>query len=135
MIAHRRPCLVGRGPTQRSRHAQLVYPTGNCVTARRLLINSAQTFHHTSRWNLSIIMLNTFTIFYVPALNYSSPPTHFTRAPPSHAKNCYLNSKLMILHASELATELFDEVQSPRCTFAIVTALPAWSRHVHGITQ
>ena len=23
---------------------------GNCVTARRLLINSAQTFHHTSRW-------------------------------------------------------------------------------------
>ena len=68
-------------------------------------------------------------------LNYSSPPTHFTRAPPSHAKNCYLNSKLMILHASELATELFDEVQSPRCTFAIVIALPAWSRHVHGITQ
>ena len=60
MIAHRRPCLVGRGPTQRSGHAQLVYvirPTkrcGNCVTARRLLINSAQTFHHTSRWNLSI---------------------------------------------------------------------------------
>ena len=60
MIAHRRPCLVGRGPKQLSGHAQLVYvirPTkrcGNCVTARRLLINSAQTFHHTSRWNLSI---------------------------------------------------------------------------------
>ena len=59
MIAHRRPCLVGRGPTQRSGHAQLGYvirPTkrcGNCVTARRLLINSAQTFHHTLRWNLS----------------------------------------------------------------------------------
>ena len=55
MIAHRRPCLVGRGPSQRSGHAQLGYvirPTkrcGNCVTARRLLINSAQTFHHTSR--------------------------------------------------------------------------------------
>ena len=36
----------------------------------------------------------------------------------------------MILHASELATELFDEVQSPRCsTFAISIAtakLPAW---------
>ena len=57
MIAHRQPCLVGRGPTQRSGHAQLGHPTkrcGNCVTARRLLINSAQTFHHTSRWNLSI---------------------------------------------------------------------------------
>ena len=27
-------------------------------------------------------------------------------------------SRLMILHASELETELFDEVQSPRCTFA-----------------
>ena len=56
MIAHRRPCLVGRGPTQRSGYAQL-RPTkrcGNCATARRLLINSAQTFHHTSRWNLSI---------------------------------------------------------------------------------
>ena len=37
-----------------------------------------------------------------------------------------------------LATELFDEVQSPRCTFAtsIATAkLPAWSRHVHGVMQ
>ena len=72
------------------------------------------------------------------ALNSTSPPTHFTRAPPSHAKNRYLNSRLMILHASELATELFDEVQSPRCMLAIsiVTAkLPAWSRQVHGITQ
>ena len=48
----------------------------------------------------------------------TSPPTHFTRAPPSPAKNRYLNSRLMILHASELATELFEEVQSPRCTFA-----------------
>ena len=39
----------------------------------------------------------------------------------------------MIFHASELATELFDEVQSQRCTFAISIAaakLPAWSRHV-----
>ena len=66
----------------------------------------------------------------VSALNSTSPPTHFTRAPPSHAKNRYLNSRLMILHASELATELFDEVQSPRCsTFAISIAtakLPAW---------
>ena len=46
----------------------------------------------------------------------------------------------MILHISELETELFDEVQSPRCTFAISIAttklhVPAWSRHVHGITQ
>ena len=37
--------LIISGPTKRC---------GNCVTARRLLINSAQTFHHTSRWNLSI---------------------------------------------------------------------------------
>ena len=69
----------------------------------------------------------------------TSPPTHFTRAPPSHAKNRYLNSRLMIFHASELATELFDEVQSPRCMFAIsiVTAslqsyqrgrVTSWSR-------
>ena len=66
-------------------------------------------------------------------LSTTSLPTHFTRAPPSHAKNRYLNSRLTILHASELATELFDEVQSPRCTFAISIAtakLPAWSRHV-----
>ena len=44
----------------------------------------------------------------------------------------------MILHASELTTELFDEVKSPRRTFAISTAtakLSAWLRHVHGITQ
>ena len=44
----------------------------------------------------------------------------------------------MILPASELATELFDEVQSPRCMFAIsitTAKLPAWSRRMHGITQ
>ena len=67
-------------------------------------------------------------------INYTSPPTHFTRAPPSPTKNRYLNSRLMILHASELATELFDEVQSQRCMFAISIAtakLPVWSRHVH----
>ena len=34
-----------------------------------------------------------------------SSPTHFTRAPPSHAKNRYLNSRLMIFHASKLATD------------------------------
>ena len=33
-------------------------------------------------------------------LRTTSPPTHFTQAPPSHAKNRYLNSRLMILHAS-----------------------------------
>ena len=83
-----------------------------------------------------IIMLNTFTIFYcVCAINSTSPPTHFTQAPPSLAKNRYLNSRLMILHASELATELFDEAQSPRCTLIATAKLPAWSRHVHGITQ
>ena len=77
-------------------------------------------------------------LYNILALNYTSPPTHFTRAPPSPAKNRYLNSRLMILHASELATELFDEVQSQRCMFAISIAtakLPVWSRHVHGITQ
>ena len=49
-------------------------------------------------------------LYNILALNYTSPPTHFTQAPPSPAKNRYLNSRLMILHASELATELFDEV-------------------------
>ena len=60
MIAHR-VGHVSLGVARRSgRHAQLgqvIRPTkrcGNCVTARRLLINSAQTFHHTSRWNLCI---------------------------------------------------------------------------------
>ena len=64
---------------------------------------------------------------YFCALN-SSPPTHFTRAQPSPAKNRYLNSRLMILHASELATELFDEVQSPRCTSIATAKLPARGR-------
>ena len=40
----------------------------------------------------------------------------------SPAKNRYLNSRLMILHASELVTELFDEVQSQICMFAISIA-------------
>ena len=86
---------------------------------------------------------NYFTVLrWFCALNYTNPPTHFTQAPPSPSKNRYLNSRLMILHAiiydaSELATELFYEVQSPRCTFAIsitTAKLPAWSRHVQGIT-
>ena len=63
----------------------------------------------------------------------TSQPTHFTRAPPSHAKNRYLNSRLMILHVSELATELFDEVQSPRCTFAISIATA--KLHPRGISR
>ena len=46
--------------------------------------------------------------------------------PPSHAKNRYLNSRLMILHASELATELFDEVQSPRCSTFAISIATAW---------
>ena len=62
----------------------------------------------------------------------TSPPTHFTRAPPSHAKNRYLNSRLMIFHASELATELFDEVQSPRCTFAISIATASLQSYQYG---
>ena len=51
----------------------------------------------------------------------------------------------MILHACELATELFDEVQSPRCTFAISIATAKLTSVVcvtckqkkkkHGITQ
>ena len=105
------------------------------------LLNSQWKMHHCDVpssffcW-CSLEALKPLLVFC--ALNSTSPPTHFTRAPPLHAKNRYLNSRLMILHASELETELFDEVQSPRCTFAtsIATAkLPAWSRHVHGITQ
>ena len=56
--------------------------------------------------------------FFLFFAKFYSSPTHFTRAPPLRTKNRYLNSRLMILHASELETELFDEVQSPRCTFA-----------------
>ena len=41
----------------------------------------------------------------------------------------------MILHASELATELFDEVQSPRCSTFATASYQRGLRHVHGITQ
>ena len=105
------------------------------------LLNSQWKMHHCD------VPSSFFLVFFGSAehlycfcaLNSTSPPTHFTRAPPLHTKNRYLNSRLMILHASELATELFDEVQSPRCTFATLIAttklIPAWSRHVQGITQ
>ena len=109
------------------------------------LLNSQWKMHHCDVLCLVLSYLCSLQAYnYVEHLHNillfcaTSPPTHFTRAPPSPAKNRYLNSRLMILHASELATELFDEVQSPRCTFAtsIATAkLPAWSHHVHGITQ
>ena len=82
---------------------------------------------------------NLYNILLFLRTDCTSPSAHFTRAPPSQAKNRYLNGRLMILHASELATELFDEVQSPRCMFAISIAtakLPATHHgHVHGITQ
>ena len=46
----------------------------------------------------------------------TSPPTHYEPHPhlvwPTSAKNRYLNSRLVILHASELATELFDELHA-----------------------
>ena len=84
------------------------------------LLNSQWKMHHCD------VPSSFFLVFFGSAehlycfcaLNSTSPPTHFTRAPPLHTKNRYLKSRLMILHASELETELFDEVQSPRCTFA-----------------
>ena len=58
----------------------------------------------------------------------TSPPTHYEPHPhlvwPTSAKNCYLNSRLVILHASELATELFDELQSPICMFTMSISRP-----------
>ena len=85
-----------------------------------------------------ILFHDKFTVFCT--LNSTSPPTHFTRAPPSHAKNRYLNSRLMILHASELATELFDEVQSQYVAVSLryrsrLQSYQRGLRHVHGITQ
>ena len=56
-------------------------------------------------YNYAEHLYNIF-LFLSTSPDSTSPPTHFTRAPPSHAKNRYLNSRLMIFHASELATEL-----------------------------
>ena len=107
------------------------------------LLNSQWKMHHCD------VPSSFFLVFFGSAehlycfcaLNSTSPPTHFTRAPPLHTKNRYLNSRLMILHASELETELFDEVQSPTVQDvrlrhrSRLQSLPAWSRHVQGITQ
>ena len=58
----------------------------------------------------------------------TSPPTHYEPHPhlvwPTSAKNRYLNSRLVILHASELTTELFDELQSPICMFTMSISRP-----------
>ena len=66
---------------------------------------------------------------------FFSQPSALTRAvlktkhPPTPnlahiCKNRYLNSRLVILHASELATELFDELQSPICMFTMSISRP-----------
>ena len=72
-----------------------------------------------------IIMLNTFTIFYVPALNYSSPPTHFTRAPPSFMERTaylppwvYSLDKLSRYHSGAL-------IQLTKITLAFI-AMRVW---------
>ena len=123
-----------------------------CVTQKHCLLNfiGVVLWLLNSQWKMHHcdVPCSFFLVFFGSAehlyckcfcaLNSASPPTHFTRAPPLHTKNRYLNSRLMILHASELEKELFDEVQSPRCTFATsirLQSLPAWSRHVQGITQ
>ena len=75
-------------------------------------------------------------LYCLCALNSTSPPTHFTRAPPSHAKNRYLNSRLMILHASELENRAIRRgPESKMYVDRDCKATSAWSRHVHGITQ
>ena len=67
------------------------------------LLNSQWKMHHCDVLCLVISFLCSLQAYnytehlYFCALN-SSPPTHFTRAPPSPAKNRYLNSILMILH-------------------------------------
>ena len=49
MIAHRRPYLVGRGPTHRSGHAQLghvICPTKRCgIASRRVVCSLIQRKH------------------------------------------------------------------------------------------
>ena len=61
-----------------------------------------------------------FVFFFHKKLNlWLSWPTHAQRAPPHLQRNRFRNSRLVILHASELATELFDELQSLICTFAM----------------
>ena len=103
------------------------------------LLNSQWKMHHCDvPSSFFLVFFGSAEHLYCFCNNSTSPPTHFTRAPPLHTKNRYLNSsRLVILHASELETELFDEVQSPRCTFAtsIATAklYQRGSRHVQGI--
>ena len=68
----------------------------------------------------------------------TSPPTHYEPHPhlvwPTSAKNRYLNSRLVILHASELATEPFDELQSPICMFMMSISRPQSLPNVCRIT-
>ena len=102
------------------------------------LLNSQWKMHHCDVLCLVVSFLCSLQAYnyaehlYFCALN-SSPSTHFTRAPPSPAKNRYLNSRLMILHASELAIEL--RIRRGPESKMYVAKLPAWSRHVHGNTQ
>ena len=58
-----------------------------------------------------------FVSFFVKFVALLAHPR--TTSPAPLAKNRFRNSRLVILHASELATELFDELQSLICTFAM----------------
>ena len=102
------------------------------------LLNSQWKMHHCDVPS-SFFLGSAEHLYCFCALNSTSPPTHFTRAPPLRTKNRYLNSRLMILHASELENRAIptrSRVQDVRLRHrSRLQSLPAWLRHVQGITQ
>ena len=105
-------------------------PCLSTLLASSRFLHSKQTSLHPFDFVRNLFSFTCLYPFFITSkiCGSTSPPTHYEPHPhlvwPTSAKNCYLNNRLVILHASELATELFDELQSPICMFTMSISRP-----------
>ena len=111
---------------------QLYVLSGSCPNSMHMLFT----------WKLKIEFRHWLDSCTFSSASLLTRAAHALDTSPAHTCKEALpvasNSRLAILHTTEQAKEVYDEFQSPTCTFTISIAtakLPAWSHHVRTITQ